>query len=252
MLTTAPDRVDERPQPEVTRRAGASRAHRRDVQRREPRPGATARRSSTQLAKLIVDNLRSPDIVALEEVQDNNGADERRHRRRDAHATSTLIAAIQAAGGPTYAVPPDRPGQQPGRRRAGRQHPRRLPVPDRPRARVRRPARAAADDRQRRRERPSAGRSCSFSPGPHRPDEPGVRQQPQAAGRRVHVQRPELFVIANHFNSKGGDEPLFGRFQPPTRRVGGPAPPAGADRQRLRRPDPGRRPERRTSSCSAT
>jgi uncharacterized protein len=26
-----------------------------------------------------------------------------------------------------------------------------------------------------------------------------------------------LFVIANHFNSKGGDDPLFGRFQPPQR-----------------------------------
>jgi hypothetical protein len=26
-----------------------------------------------------------------------------------------------------------------------------------------------------------------------------------------------VFLIANHFNSKGGDQPLFGRFQPPTR-----------------------------------
>jgi predicted extracellular nuclease len=26
-----------------------------------------------------------------------------------------------------------------------------------------------------------------------------------------------VFVIANHFNSKGGDQPLTGRFQPPTR-----------------------------------
>jgi predicted extracellular nuclease len=26
-----------------------------------------------------------------------------------------------------------------------------------------------------------------------------------------------VFVVANHFNSKGGDQPLFGRFQPPTR-----------------------------------
>ena len=25
-----------------------------------------------------------------------------------------------------------------------------------------------------------------------------------------------LFIIANHRNSKGGDDPLFGRFQPPT------------------------------------
>jgi predicted extracellular nuclease len=26
-----------------------------------------------------------------------------------------------------------------------------------------------------------------------------------------------VFVIANHFNSKGGDQPLFGHFQPPAR-----------------------------------
>ena len=26
-----------------------------------------------------------------------------------------------------------------------------------------------------------------------------------------------MFAIANHFNSKGGDQPLFGRFQPPVR-----------------------------------
>jgi hypothetical protein len=25
-----------------------------------------------------------------------------------------------------------------------------------------------------------------------------------------------VFVIANHFNSKGGDQPLYGRFQPPS------------------------------------
>jgi predicted extracellular nuclease len=27
----------------------------------------------------------------------------------------------------------------------------------------------------------------------------------------------KVFVIANHFASKGGDDPLIGRFQPPTR-----------------------------------
>jgi len=26
-----------------------------------------------------------------------------------------------------------------------------------------------------------------------------------------------IFVVANHFNAKGGDQPLFGRFQPPAR-----------------------------------
>ena len=28
-----------------------------------------------------------------------------------------------------------------------------------------------------------------------------------------------MFAVANHFNSKGGDDPLFGRFQPPVRRT---------------------------------
>ncbi len=27
----------------------------------------------------------------------------------------------------------------------------------------------------------------------------------------------KVFVVVNHFNSKGGDQPLFGRFQPPQR-----------------------------------
>ena len=35
-----------------------------------------------RLAQGIVTNLSSPDIVALEEIQDNNGPDQRRHRRR--------------------------------------------------------------------------------------------------------------------------------------------------------------------------
>jgi predicted extracellular nuclease len=28
-----------------------------------------------------------------------------------------------------------------------------------------------------------------------------------------------IIVVANHFNSKGGDDPLFGHFQPPVRRT---------------------------------
>src|SRR4029079_11844929 len=32
-----------------------------------------------------------------------------------------------------------------------------------------------------------------------------------------HFQGETVFVISNHFNSKTGDQPLYGRFQPPTR-----------------------------------
>lgn len=35
------------------------------------------------------------------------------------------------------------------------------------------------------------------------------------AGEFSYDGRP-LFVITNHWKSKGGDDPLFGRLQPPT------------------------------------
>ncbi len=54
-----------------------------------------------RLAGLIVDNLQSPDIVAVEEMQDNTGPTD--NGTTDATLTfTTLIGAIQAAGGPTY------------------------------------------------------------------------------------------------------------------------------------------------------
>src|SRR5213079_380799 len=50
---------------------------------------------------LIVNNMKSPDLVAVEEVQDNNGPTD--DGTVDPSVTvSTLIAAISAAGGPTY------------------------------------------------------------------------------------------------------------------------------------------------------
>ena len=88
---------------------------------------------------------------------------------------------------------------------------------------------------------PSTGAQLPSSPGRIDPTNPAFNtsRKPLAGEFMYHSGR--LFVIANHFNSKGGDEPLFGRFQPPTRSSRGAAPPAGADRQRLRRQHPGRR-----------
>ncbi|MDR0899015.1 MAG: hypothetical protein LBM27_01505, partial [Lactobacillaceae bacterium] len=54
-----------------------------------------------QIAKQIVDNLKTPDIISLEEVQDNNGAVD--DGTVDATATlQRLVDAIAANGGPTY------------------------------------------------------------------------------------------------------------------------------------------------------
>ena len=55
------------------------------------------------LAQAVVNNLASPDILGLEEVQDNDGADELRRPRRANVTLDMLRAAIVQAGGPEYA-----------------------------------------------------------------------------------------------------------------------------------------------------
>ncbi len=53
------------------------------------------------LADQIVNHLRSPDVIALEEIQDNSGATN--NGVVDANVTlDQLVAAIAAAGGPAY------------------------------------------------------------------------------------------------------------------------------------------------------
>ena len=69
-----------------------------------------------RLAGLIVGNLRSPDVVAVQEIQDNDGP--ANSGVTDATLTfQQLIAAIQAAGRAGVPVPSDRSGRR--RRTAG-------------------------------------------------------------------------------------------------------------------------------------
>src|SRR5206468_2515135 len=53
------------------------------------------------LAGLIVSSLRSPDLIGVEEIQDNNGPSDNGVVEPDA-TLAKLVSAIQAAGGPTY------------------------------------------------------------------------------------------------------------------------------------------------------
>jgi predicted extracellular nuclease len=168
-----------------------------------------------RLADLIVDNLRAPDIVALEEIQDNDGP--ANTAVTDATLTlQQLIAAIQATGGPVYQfrqIDPvdDQDGGQPGGNiRVGF-----LYRTDRGLAFVDRPGATSVT--------PNAvtGRNnnvqLQYSPGRIDPLNPAwaASRKPLAAEFRYRGQT--VFVIVNHFNSKGGDQPLYGRFQPPAR-----------------------------------
>ena len=167
-LERAGDRLDERREPRrrLTAGPGEGRAA-REHRRRQPalaRTSWASRRCRTTTARPTTAPPTRRDVRGL--------------HRRD-----------RGGRRPALRVPPDRPGEQPGRRRAGRQHPRRLPVPHRPRAQLRRPA-----GRHRRRtattEDPSTpGAQLTFSPGRVKPDGPGVGEQPQAARRRVPLAR---------------------------------------------------------------
>ena len=168
-----------------------------------------------RLAGLIVNNLRSPDIVALEEVQDNDGAT----NSAVTSATLTfqqLIAAIQAAGGPAYSfrqIDPadDADGGQPGGNiRVGF-----LVRTDRGLAFVDRPGgtSVAAND--------VTGKNNKtqllYSPGRIDPLNAAWQESRKPLAAEFTFRGKTYFVIVNHFNSKGGDSPLFGRFQPPVR-----------------------------------
>ena len=101
------------------------------------------------LAQAVVHNLASPDILGLEEIQDNDGATN--SGTTAANVTlDTLVAAIQARGRTEVRLPPDRPGEQRRGWRAGRQHPGRVHVPDGQAGEVRRPPGWRLDGRRRR------------------------------------------------------------------------------------------------------
>ncbi|HET6643801.1 MAG TPA: Ig-like domain-containing protein [Gaiellaceae bacterium] len=166
-------------------------------------------------ADLIVNHLRAPDILAIEEIQDNDGAADT--AVTDASATwNGLIAAIQAAGGPTYQyrqIDPvdDQDGGEPGGNiRVGFlfRTDRAVEFIDRPGGGSTTPTTVI--------KRPSGPR-LSFSPGRVDPGNPAWLSSRKPLAGEFKANGKTLYVIANHFNSKGGDQPLFGRFQPPTR-----------------------------------
>ncbi|MBW4656307.1 MAG: endonuclease/exonuclease/phosphatase family protein [Kaiparowitsia implicata GSE-PSE-MK54-09C] len=160
------------------------------------------------IAQHIALNLGGPDIIGLQEVQDNNGpVDDGTVDASESY--KTLIAAIAAAGGPTYSFTDIAPenlqdgGQPGGNIRVGYLYnPERVSL-------VQRPGATATSATQ------GVNGRLSESPGRVQPDDPAFidSRKPLAAEFVFNGQR--VVVLNNHFSSKGGSDPLFGRFQPP-------------------------------------
>jgi predicted extracellular nuclease len=167
-----------------------------------------------ELASLIVNNLRSPDLLSLEEIQDNNGPTN--DGTVDASVTlNQLVAAIQSEGGPAYQFRQINPvnnldgGEPGGNIRVGFlfRTDRGLGFVDRPGG-TSTAATTVVDN---------AGEpELSFSPGRIDPTNPAFTASRKPLAGEFTFNGHHFFAITNHFNSKGGDQPLFGRFQPPT------------------------------------
>ena len=163
----------------------------------------------------VVANLKSPDIVSVEEIQDNDGpADD---GVVDADQTLTrLTAAITAAGGPAYRwaqINPvnDQDGGQPGGniRSVFLYNPDRVTFVDKP----------AGTSTEAVTVSTAADGTPDLSVNPGRVDPTNAAwtsSRKPLAGEFVFGGR-KVIVVANHFNSKGGDQSADGRFQPPTR-----------------------------------
>lgn len=168
-----------------------------------------------RLAGQVVDHLRSPDVIALEEVQDNSGPSD--DGTVDSTATSdALIAAIREAGGPDYEAhwvnPEDKAdGGQPGgniRNVLLHRTDRPLQFVERSSGSAGRAADVTTDGK---------GARLTESPGRIAPDSSAFTDSRKPLVGEYRFRGERVFVAAVHLSSKGGDDPLSGRWQQPVR-----------------------------------
>ena len=165
------------------------------------------------IARQIIDNLRSPDIVALNEMQDLDG--EGPLGPAGDPTCQALVAAISAEGGPSYQfrqIDPvdDADGGAPNANiRVGFLfNPAKVQFVDRPGG----TALTATED-----DPAQSGAQLTFSPGRIDPTNTVWNASRKPLAGEFRYRGKKLFVVANHFASKGGDAALLGRFQEPYR-----------------------------------
>ena len=183
-------------------------------------PGDAASKYA-RLGAGVVTNLASPDVIAVEEIQDNNGAptDDKAPADGVVAADQTLtklVAAITTAGGPAYQWaeidPIDRQdGGQPGGniRSVFLYNPQRVTLAPGTAGGSLDPVHVstAADGTA----------TLSVNPGRVDPTNPAWTSSRKPLAGEFVFQGRKVIVVANHFNSKGGDQSADGRFQPPNR-----------------------------------
>jgi len=168
-----------------------------------------------QLAAIVVSNLGGPDIVAVQEVQDDTGPEDD-GTVTAARTLELFVEAIENAGGPRYetrSIDPENnaDGGQPG-------------------ANIRNaflfnPARVEFVGRENCPDDFSVGAcdgpSLTCSPGLIEPGNPAFKRNEEGHGAsrkplvgEFRFAGQPIILVNLHLRSKGGDDPIFGRRQP--------------------------------------
>ncbi|MEW8972305.1 MAG: DUF6359 domain-containing protein, partial [Mesobacillus sp.] len=168
----------------------------------------TDQSKTARIAESMINNLKTPDIIGLVEVQDNDG--QTGSGSADASQSyQALIDEIVAQGGPAYnwtdiAPEYNQDGGAPGGNiRVGYLYnPERVQLKEAPKGTA---TEAVAYENG----------DLTLNPGRIDPQNPIFEDTRKPLAAEFVFKGQEVIVIANHFNSKGGDDPLFGVTQPP-------------------------------------
>ncbi|TQS44614.1 lamin tail domain-containing protein [Cryptosporangium phraense] len=164
-----------------------------------------------QLAGTIVKNLRSPDVLAVEEMPDDDGGTDP-DQVNAVRGWTALVNGIRAAGGPRYAyrqIDPvaGRDGSGPENRRVGFLYdPARVSFVDRGTPDATTATTAELIDGE---------PGLTVSPGRIATSSPAFNDARKSVAGEFKFRGRTVFVLANHFVTASGDDPLFGRVQPP-------------------------------------
>lgn len=162
----------------------------------------------TKLAQAIVQNLKQPDIIGLSEMQDNDGETDSGNTNAD-QSFAKLINKIKELGGPEYAYTDIAPennkdgGAPGGNIRVGFLY-------NKDRVSLVKGTKGTATQ--------AVGfenGKLTLNPGRIDPTNPAFDSSRKPLAAQFEFNGKSVIVIANHFNSKSGDLPLFGKVQPP-------------------------------------
>lgn len=168
----------------------------------------TSNEKAAKLATSIAQSLNSPDIVGVTEVQDNNGSKAGDSKANESY--ERLIKAIEQAGGPTYDyvnIDPENNGDGGA-----------------PNANIRvgflyNPERVALKAGAKAGDATTAvgydkKSGLTLNPGRIDPMNEAFKDSRKPLAAEFTFEGDDVIVIANHWNSKSGDTPLFGQVQP--------------------------------------